>query len=461
MLLHFGASQNDSIYIAFAGVKIPLNPGSIAGFVAESGEELHIEDAYAIPPDAPYSFNRDFDKKSGYRTVNVLAIPIKNQRDEILGVVQLINRKDSNHVFLSDGEDAARFCRPFDEKSRDLARSLAGQAGAALENVRLIEELKRAFGGFVKASIVAIESRDPPTKGHSARVAQCAAALAMAVSSCNEGKFAEVFFDRDKLDELKYAALLHDFGKVGVPEALLLKANKLPQGSEELINLRLSLIKTAMERDALKKERDRGNSSSGAAAGNAAAPLDNEADKFEAAAAFILAHNKKFFTDASDEEKIKAALALEYKTERGETLRLIDETEAKCLSIPRGTLTAQERALIETHVTHSYNFLKQIPWSRSLEMIPEIAYSHHERINGSGYPRGLSGEDIPLQSRIIAVADLYDVLTASDRPYKKALPLDKTLEIMRKEAAAGFIDGDIAELFISEKVYERVSRVEV
>ena len=458
--LYFVAAQNDSIHLPFTRRRLKLDQSSVAGYVAQTGRELLIEDVYDIPAQAPYDFNRDFDSLSGYRSVNMLTVPMVNQKGDVRGVLQLINRKEDHEIALRDPTAIRSLVKPFDRRIVQLVRSLASQAAVALDNSRLYESIQRLFDGFVKASVVAIEARDPTTMGHSARVSWLSVALARAVDQTTTGPLAGLSFTENDINVVKYAALLHDFGKVGVREHILLKARKLPPYAEEILRLRVRLMQALLREEKLRREieilLEHGEDAWQRASRWLEAELLQHEEINEKNLAFILARNQAYFCSAEDARKVRHMADSHVSTRTGDNISLITQQEAAMLSIERGTLSTKERRDIESHVTYTYEFLRRIPWSKELKSIPEVAFSHHEMLDGSGYPRALSGTEIPFLSKIIEVCDLYDVLTSSDRPYKKALSVEKSLSILDEEVVKGRLCADVVQVFKESRVYSRI-----
>src|SRR5205807_1060598 len=353
-------SKPEAPFIEFT---IPVDRSSLAGYTAVTGEPLVIDDAYFLPPDVEYSINRSFDERYGYRTKSMLVIPMKDHKEDVIGVLQLINRKRNPEAVLATPADVDGQVVPYSKRTVELVTALAGQAAVAIENSRLYEDIERLFEGFVKAAVLAIEQRDPTTFGHSGRVADYTVRLAEVVDRAPDGPYRLIKFTPEQLKEIRYAGLLHDFGKVGVREQVLVKAKKL------------------------------------------------------------------------------------YPHQ----LPLLSEEEVRYLTIPKGSLDEQERLEIESHVTHTYNFLQRIPWTRELQQIPLIAYGHHEKMDGHGYPRRVTGDAIPIQTRMMTISDIYDALTAADRPYKSAVAPARALDIMDEEVRAGQLDGQLFQLFVDAK----------
>jgi HD-GYP domain-containing protein (c-di-GMP phosphodiesterase class II) len=459
--LRFQWAQNDSISIGYAhGATMPLSPQSMAGYVAVTGDALNLGDVYDLPPGVPYNFNRAFDEQTGYRTRSMLLVPMINHDGDIVGVIQLINRKRHGQARLNSLEVVEREVIPFDEACDQLLRSFASQAAVALDNQQLLESIQRLFDGFVKASVQAIESRDPTTSGHSQRVATLSVALAETTAASQYEHLADVSFTPAELRELRYAAVLHDFGKVGVREHVLVKAKKLYpwqlQSLEERFATARAMLVAQHHREDLDLALRLGADGYRAVqterqAGLAAALADLDADL-----AVIRSCNEPTVLDEDRRDQLATLGTRRFHDFDGTARPLLDANEMEMLTIPRGSLTDGERREIESHVTHTVRFLSLIPWTKDLKNIALIAGAHHEKLNGRGYPNSLPAGEIPVQSRIMTIADIYDALTARDRPYKRAVPVDAALGILRKEAEAGMVDATLLDLFIGESVHDIV-----
>ncbi|HOW82076.1 MAG TPA: HD domain-containing phosphohydrolase [Spirochaetota bacterium] len=458
---------------------IDIDRGSIAGYVAVTGQVLNIPDAYSLPVGTPYSFNSSFDRQNDYESRSMLVVPMRNHVDEIIGVIQLINSKKNpssktisgNEAFeiaLKSPDDFRRYVVAFDAKYDSLMQAVAGQAAVAIENNRLIEQIRRQFEEFVKASVTAIESRDPATSGHSFRVARLCREMALAVNEVKDGYLGGYNFTESAVRELELAALLHDFGKVYIDLAIFRKSKKLFPKDFENLKLRFDFLYRCLEIDGLNREIERLRPGPG---GNVKtesfAEMLSERDALlngiRAIKEKIVNMNEPAVTDDDPEELLSAMLAdieaLGCRDIEGNALEVVSDRDRTNLSIRKGSLNEDERREIESHVVHTYNFVSRIPWPPEFRNIPEIALRHHEKLDGSGYPDGLAGrESTMLQSRIMAIVDVYDALSATDRPYKKAVPLHETLEILKKDADEGKLDPDLVALFISARIYERAAR---
>ncbi len=461
--LRFAASQNESRDVRATGVTMPVTAASIVGSCAISAHSINVPDLYKLdPPGAgnnPWGLvhDRSFDDKYRYQGRSVLAVPMISARNQVIGVIQLINRRRKGYLTLDSPADFDAGVVPFDHVSEACVTALASQAGIALENALLYQEVTSLFDGFVQASVTAIESRDPTTSGHSNRVAELTVGLSRAVARTADGRFRDVQFSDDELKQIEYAALLHDFGKVGVREHVLVKAKKLYEHERQLILQRFELIKRGRKIEGLESKLRYAMDTAGSHDPERLVAIDNEVvaklAELDEIIRFILAANEPTILEQGGFERIAELVETTFEDEVS-SLPFLTRDEASSLQIPRGSLTDAERIEINSHVVHTYNFLSAIPWTRSLRGVPEIAGAHHEKLDGSGYPRGLRGEQIPLPARMMAIADIYDALTASDRPYKKALPPQKALDILTSDVARGQLDADLFKIFVEASVYQ-------
>jgi HD-GYP domain-containing protein (c-di-GMP phosphodiesterase class II) len=456
--LRFALAQNDSVTAPWKASLLPLTQNSVAGAVAQGNTVVVIDDAYALPTEGPLHHDHSFDIRFGYRTRSVVGIPLSTRNGEVLGVLQLINRKALAGVPLADPKTATEVV-PFSPADVELLRSLASQAAVSLENSRLYEDIRRLFEGFVQAAATAIEQRDPTTSGHSFRVADGTLALARRVERLTRGPWAGVRFSVEELRELRYAALLHDFGKVGVHEKVLTKAHKLYE--EQLVELRHRFLLARTSHRAERFEVWLQAALQDSERMRQRLPhlydgLQQELAVFDTMLRIVLTANQPNVVAEGDFSMLEAIRHLEFLDPYGERRHLLTEEEMHSLSLRRGSLTPEERDEIESHVSHSYRFLHTIPWTKDLARVPELAYAHHEKLDGSGYPRGLVGNAIPLGVRMMTIADIFDALTASDRPYKKAVPLEHALDILATEAREGKLDTALVQLWTEARAWEDI-----
>jgi len=456
-LLRFKLTQNDSVQFPFSEHTLPLTEDSMAGYCALHGEVIELSDAYRIPKARPFHFNAAFDRQAGYRTRSLITLPMKNGKGEILGVLQLINCKRNAKARLTDSGGVRRWVHPFPDRAVRLGLSLASQAAVAYENSRLYRDIENLFDGFVSAAAKAIEQRDPTTSGHSQRVSEMTVALAEAVDHVPRGPYGDLRFSREQMKELRYAALLHDFGKVGVREEVLVKARKLyPQHLARVLD-RFDYIRRDIEARIAEQKVEALLSLSRKQAAERLRTLDEESrrlhgevDRF---AEFIAKANEPTLLPSGDFEVLNEIGQKTYRDPRGTERPYLSPEEVRFLSIPRGSLDADERRQIESHVVHSFNFLAQIPWTPDFRAIPQIARAHHEKPNGKGYPFGLNSGQIPVQAKMMAICDLFDALSASDRPYKCAVPTNRALDILKLCARDEEIDAELFRVFLDAHIY--------
>ncbi len=464
-VLRWKLAQNDSLDVHFEEKVLPITRKSLAGYVAMTGETLVIDDAYNLPADAEYTINRSFDEQNGYLTKSLLVFPMTNHVGDIIGVLQLINRKRVGAPAKLSAATVPDEVVPFDQETIEIMRSLSGQAAVAVENNLLYESIERLFEGFVLASVTAIEQRDPTTSGHSFRVAGLTVELARIIDRVSEGRYRDVHFTADQIKELRYASLLHDFGKVGVREQVLIKEKKLYPLQMETIRGRFEFIMKAVEAEIAKRRVDylleHGRDGYDAFGKSMDEELEERLRRLQRDFAVIAQSNEPTVLPEGEFQYLQELATREYEDIRGEKRLLLNPEEVKILSIRKGNLDAQERGEIESHVTHTFHFLQKIPWTKDLISIPDIAFAHHEKLNGRGYPRKLTASDIPIQSRMMTVSDIYDALTASDRPYKRAVTTDRALDILKMEVNDGLLDSSLVDVFIDTKVYERAGVVRV
>jgi HD-GYP domain-containing protein (c-di-GMP phosphodiesterase class II) len=450
--LHFMLSQNDSISIDLQEFTLGVDQKSIVGKAVLDAKPINIPDLDRLsePAQNPWGFhhNRSFDEKTGYRARSMLTVPMLSAMTEVIGVIQLINKKRGDEVIA------------FDERSEDLALALAAQAGISLENALLYDEIKNLFEGFVDASVMAIESRDPTTSGHSRRVATLSVALAEKVDALSSGPLAEVHFTPTAIKQLEYAGVLHDFGKVGVREKVLVKAKKLYDEDRRVIRMRFSYVRKALQAETAEKKLQLALELSREVLPARFADLDGELarrlSELDEAWAFVLKANEPALMEEGGLERLAEIGRQTYLAPDGELRPYLEAEELGALQVKRGSLTDVERVEIESHVVHTFNFLAKIPWGRRYADVPRIAGAHHEYLNGRGYPRHLAAPDIPVESRIMTIADIFDALTASDRPYKRAVPVDRALGIIEGEVKAGKCDPALFDVFVESQVYKRV-----
>ncbi len=463
-VLHFMVTQNDSRQIDSKGFTMAVSGGSIVGTCVMTSDVINIPDLYSLDArgegNNPWGFvhDRSFDDKYTYQTRSMLTVPMISARHQVIGVIQLINKRARGYISLAGAEDFVFGVVPFDAPSIAYATSLASQAGIALENTMLYQEVRTLFDGFVRASVTAIESRDPTTSGHSERVAQLTTGLAQAVDRVDAGPYRDMRFRPDDLKQIEYAALLHDFGKVGVREHVLVKAKKLYEHQRDQILQRFQLIRRGVEVEDLNRKIE----CLQAGHLHEMTSIDDRAVQrlleLEEMMTWILSANEPTVLDQGGFERIADIAGRVFVDPDGTSRPYLTSDEATALQIMRGSLTKEERFEIESHVVHTFNFLRQIPWGRQFRDVPDIAGAHHEKLDGTGYPNHLTAAAIPVPAKMMTISDIYDALTAKDRPYKKAMPVEKALDILSFDVKKGLLDVELFRVFVEAKVWELVHK---
>jgi len=426
------------------------NKSMIAAYVGLTGETVNIPDAYKAKG-FDFSGTKMFDEKTGYHSQSFLTVPLKNHEDEIIGVLQLLNAQNNNTKKII----------PFASDIQEMVEALASQAAVAITNKNLIKDLEALFESFIKLIASAIDAKSPYTGGHCARVPEITMLLAKAVQETTDGPFADISFTDKEMYELKIAAWLHDCGKVATPEFVVDKSTKL-----ETIYDRVNEVETrfaALKRDEqikslrneLKVERDDS--------------LSKE-EKLIKIKTLKSKYSKKLRELKSDLEFIKESnIGGEFmsgdKKDRvhnisnyrwkpnGKIENFLSEDEVYNLTIPRGTLTAEERKVINDHIVVTINMLEELPYPKHLKNVPEFAGGHHEKLDGTGYPKGLTKDEMSVQARIMAIADIFEALTAKDRPYKKGKTLSQAMRILGFMKNDAHIDVDLFDIFVKDKIY--------
>ncbi len=342
-----------------------------------------------------------------------------------------------------------RLIRENEEYQQNLERMVEARTQ---EILGLKNDIERLFEGFVNASVTAIESRDPSTSGHSSRVADLTVGLAEAVNQTPNGRFGSLFFNPLQLREIRYASLLHDFGKVGVREQVLVKAKKIEGERLESIYQRLHQRTLEAMRENMLDAWGKGQVFDHDLV---ARLLGHQEEETSRLMELVRRSNEPTVLPQEVALELNQLGDLTYQHWSGEPRTLIDQRDLELLRIPKGSLSEAERDEIQNHVTYTYRFLSQIPWTSELAGVPEIAWAHHERLNGKGYPRQLKDEDIPVQSKLMAVSDVYDALTAADRPYKAAVSVERSLQILEQEAKINLLDTEVLRIFMEARIYEK------
>jgi HD-GYP domain-containing protein (c-di-GMP phosphodiesterase class II) len=453
--LQFAIVQSESLKIRMGGASgritwppVPIrdenghpNHANVSAYAAISGEVVNIPDVYHAEG-FNFEGTRQFDRSTGYRSRSMLVVPMRNHENDIIGVLQLLNARDG----------ATGRVTPFSAESQSVTESLASQAAVALTNNRLINNLETLLESFIKAVATAIDEKSPYTGGHIRRVAELTMSIALKINETREGPLASVCFDEHQLKELRLAAWLHDIGKITTPEYVIDKATKL-----ETIFDRLALLKTRFEvlrRDneitMLRKNLvpDKEEKSDFSFPGQELPP-ELLAEDYD----FLVNINTGFECLSDDEIARLRSIASRKWLMGSEWRPILSEEELKNLSIRRGTITEEEKKIIDNHATVTYKMLSQLPFPKKMRHVAEYASGHHEKLDGTGYPLGLKDDRIPLQVRILTLADVFEAITARDRPYKKGKKLSEAMIIMRGMVKDRHIDADLFDLFIRERIY--------
>ncbi len=460
--LQFAIVQTDSLNIRMGGtsgritwLSVPLkdsdgapNYANVSAYAALSGEVVNIPDVY----DADgfnFEGTRQFDRNTGYRSQSMLVVPMRNHENTIIGVLQLLNARDP----------VSRLVVPFSLEYQGMTESLASQAAVSLTNNRLIHDLEVLLDSFIRSIATAIDEKSPYTGGHVRRVAELTMVIAGRINEISEGPYAGVFFNDDQLKELRLAAWLHDVGKITTPEHVLDKASKLETvfNRMELLRMRFELLRRDHEIEKLKRLVQEGQH----APRDASNGSDDFMQSLEQDYQFLLRDNKGS-EPIAEEQVARLKRIAERKYFMDDQWRpLLNDDELKNLSVRRGTLTREERNIINNHAAVTYKMLSQLPFPKHLRHVAIFAAAHHEKIDGTGYPGGLKGDAISLQSRILALADVFEALTAKDRPYKKPITLSQAMKTISLMVQDGHIDADLFELFVNEQIHVDYARKEL
>ena len=455
--LVFSVMRTDTMNIKMGGTtgtKIPFPPlalygadgkpnhNSVATHVAITGQLVNIPDAY-VAKDFDFTGTKKFDATNNYRSKSFLTLPLKNYENEVVGVLQLINARDR-----VTGE-----VREFDVARQSFVEALASQAAVALDNHQLLEGQRNLLESFVKLIANAIERKSPYTSGHCQRVPVLTNLLAEAACAAQAGPFADFKMTEDERYELHMAAWMHDCGKVVTPEYVMDKSTKLQTIFDRIETVRTRFA--VLERDAELAYWKKKAANDGTEAERQAA-LDATLAQIREDRAFIESTNVggEFLADEKI-ERIHKVATRRWRDFDGKDQPFLSENEIYNLSIRKGTLTTEERKVISDHVVVTIEMLGQLPFPKNLRRVPEYAGGHHERMDGKGYPKGLKRDDMSIPARMMAIADIYEALTAADRPYKKAMTLSQSLKIMKKMKGEGHIDSDLFQLFIESGAYRK------
>jgi HD-GYP domain-containing protein (c-di-GMP phosphodiesterase class II) len=467
--LRFAIMRNESLDIAMGGTTgnpIPFYPvhlygkdgkpnnQMVAAYAALTGKTVNIADAYS-EEGFDFSGTRNFDRKTGYRSKAFLTVPMRNHEGEIIGVLQLINRIDPTTKEIG----------PFAPSDQRLAESLASQAAIALTNRQLINQLEELFESFIALINTAIDEKSPYTGGHCQRVPVLTMMLAEAVNETHDGPLREFkMTDKDRY-ELKIAGLLHDCGKVTTPVHVVDKATKLETIFDRinLVDTRFEVLKRDLQITTLERKLGllRSPGLSEAATTEQLAQIDREHEnslrQLESDREFLRQCNVggELMSPEARERVIRIGTGCKWTDITGNTADFLTQDEIANLTIARGTLTQQERETINHHIVATIKMLEALPWPTHLRKVPEYAGGHHERMDGKGYPRGLKRDQMSVQARVMGIADIFEALTAKDRPYKRGKTLSESLKILGNFRLNGHIDPDLFDIFVRKRVYLR------
>ena len=447
MNTHVGGTSG--VEIPFYPVKLWLdehtpNHANVSAYVALTGKTVHIDDAYE-EDGFDFSGTKGFDKKTGFRSKSFLTVPLKNHEDDIIGVMQLINARDKEGNVIH-----------FSDEMQDQVESIASQGAVALTNKKLVEELKTLFEAFIKLIAVAIDKKSPYTGGHCERVPIITMMLADAVEKVDYGKYKDFSMNDDERYELYIAAWLHDCGKVATPPHVVDKGTKL-----ETIYDRIGLIDTRFEilrRDAKIKYLEQKAGLFEATEETIQKIEDDyraQLKQIDEDQAFIkLVNHGGEFMEKDLQERVLDIAKYPY-IENGVEKPFLSADEVTNLNIPKGTLTDEERTIINDHIVITIDMLEKLPYPKQLKNVPEFAGGHHEKMDGTGYPKGLKGDQMSVQAKMMAIADIYEALTAADRPYKDGKKISQAMRIMGYMKNDYHIDPDLFEIFVKEGIYKK------
>ena len=423
------------------------NHSSIVAYSANTGKIVNIKDAYK---EKGFDFTgaKNFDKNTGYRTQSVLSVPLKNHENDIVGVMQLINAKDPK----SDKTIS------FSDDMQNQVESLASQGAVALTNKRLVAELKNLFESFIQLIATAIDKKSPYTGGHCERVPEITMLLADAVEKTKVGKYADFSMNEDERYELYIAGWLHDCGKVATPPHVVDKGMKLETITDriEVMDTRFEVLKRDAEISMLKKQIAliKKGSANGAIK-TLETDLETQTNQLSSDQSFIQKTNRGGeFMEKEDQQRVADIGNYKWKLE-GKKINFFDEKDVRNLQIPKGTLLPEEREIINDHIVITIDMLEKLPYPKKLRNVPEFAGGHHEKLDGTGYPKGLKDEEMSVQAKMMAIADIYEALTAADRPYKDGKKLSQAMRIMGFMKKDYEIDQDLFEIFVKEGVYKQ------
>ena len=466
--LGFEIMQNDTMKTRMGGTsgveislpKVPLyvngkpNHSNVSSYTALTGETVNIPDVYEAKG-FDFTGPKEYDTATGYRSKSMLVIPMKNHENKIIGVLQLLNSK------IPETGKVAEFSKEY----VDLVASLASQAAVALTNTQLIQDLENLFYAFIKSIATAIDEKSPYTGGHINRVVDLTMTMAEAINKTDQGPLGDAFFSKDELEELRLAAWMHDIGKITTPEYVVDKASKLETifNRIKLVETRFHMIAKSIENESLQRKIELMQNHTGDETNierldeELAVQLKSLKDDFN----FVKECNQSVEFMSDDKiDRIKEIATKTFISPEGKQPYLTEE-EVENLCIRKGSLTEKERKTIENHASMTKKMLNELPFPAKLARVAEYASSHHEKLDGSGYPLGLLEKELPLQSRIMVIADIFEALTAKDRPYKKPMNLSQAIKILGFLKKDKHIDPDIHDLFLERRLFYEYAKKEM
>lgn len=439
--LIFKYTMNMTKSFPFNEFRMPINMNSIAGACACTGDSYNFKRMTEVETKLGFKHNTSFDESYGYKTVNMLVIPLTNYKEEVIGVIQLINKKTEPYFRFSSKEDYDEKTTPFTNEDKEIIKTMASFSGMIIERTILFNNIEILYESIIDTLVTALDQRDPITAGHSKRVAKYAVSLAKDVSDFSEGELKDTIFSEEQIKELYIAGMLHDVGKIGVREYVLMKSNRLNDAEISALKFRLKYIKLLID---VENEKILSN-------------YDQESreilENLDRYVEIVESINISNFLPDDKEEILKKLKKIKVMDRDGSDIEVITEHEFLNLSIKKGNLTSEERNQINSHALHSFNILMNIEWTKDLELVPFIASEHHEKLDGTGYPLGKKADELSLRAKILAIADIYDALTANDRPYKPAMPIEKALRIINEEADFNHLDKRLVEVFVQKESY--------